>query len=184
MNGDRKRGVAERFVKFVEGKGFYIVLFLCVAVVGVAAWTLNISTRKAGQDLEAALEDTLNNIPTITLPEPEPIPVIEPDPYIPEEPVIAEPNPVAAEATPEPSPEPAEEPAKKTSAIPTAFIWPVNGSIERPHSVESLTYDRTMRDWRTHKGIDVAAPLGEKIRCVAAGVVESITVEPLYGVSV
>ncbi|MDR2360596.1 MAG: M23 family metallopeptidase [Oscillospiraceae bacterium] len=186
MNGDKKRGIAEHFVKFVEGRGFYIVLLLCVAVVGVAAWTLNISTRKTGQDLEAALENTLNDLPTITMPEQ--IPVTEPDLYVPEEPTIAAPIPAPAAATPAPTPQPvpeqSAEPEKKTSAIPASFIRPVNGSIERPHSVESLTYDRTMRDWRTHRGIDIAAPLGEKVRCVAAGVVESVIIEPLYGVSV
>jgi murein DD-endopeptidase MepM/ murein hydrolase activator NlpD len=50
--------------------------------------------------------------------------------------------------------------------------------------MEALAYDRTMQDWRTHNGVDITANLGDKVKAIAAGVVESVITEPLYGTSV
>ena len=41
-----------------------------------------------------------------------------------------------------------------------------------------------MRDWRTHEGIDILAPLGEVVTAAHAGVVESIARDDLMGVIV
>ena len=35
----------KRLEGFFTGKGFYIVLFLCAAVIGVSAWMLAVETR-------------------------------------------------------------------------------------------------------------------------------------------
>ena len=40
-----------RLERFFGGKGFYIVLFLCVAVIGVSAWTLLSSGKSAMQNV-------------------------------------------------------------------------------------------------------------------------------------
>ena len=37
---EKKKGFGESLEAFFAGKGFYIVLFLCVAVIGVSAWAM------------------------------------------------------------------------------------------------------------------------------------------------
>ena len=49
--------------KFFAGKGFYIVLFLCAAVIGVSAWTL--------LSREGAVDETMDDYrPAVTAPAP------------------------------------------------------------------------------------------------------------------
>ena len=37
---ERKRSFETKLEKFLTGKGFYIVLFLCIAVIGESAWIM------------------------------------------------------------------------------------------------------------------------------------------------
>lgn len=64
------------------------------------------------------------------------------------------------------------------------FTWPVNGAIIASFSVETLLYDETMLDWRTHEGIDLAAEEGTRVLAVAAGTVSQVYEDDLMGVTV
>jgi murein DD-endopeptidase MepM/ murein hydrolase activator NlpD len=57
-------------------------------------------------------------------------------------------------------------------------------NIETPHSMETLVYDRTMMDWRTHKGIDIASEMGAKVFAAATGTVEKIYDDQMMGTTV
>ena len=72
-------------------------------------------------------------------------------------------------------------PEETAAAVSAIYIWPVTGELERTHSAERLSYDVTMRDWRTHEGVDIAAPLGETVYAAHAGVVRSIVQDGLFG---
>lgn len=165
---------------FFAGKGFYIVLFLCAAVIGVSAWTL-ISRSRTSVEPEP-IEDIVMSAVTPAAIEPvkTPAPVIweVPDDAVE---VVAQPSPPAVAATEASEPEPpAPEPVAQTAG----FIWPVMGEVEKEYSVEALLYDRTMADWRTHDGLDIAAPLGEKVLSVSAGKVAKVYTDELYGSTV
>jgi murein DD-endopeptidase MepM/ murein hydrolase activator NlpD len=169
MNENRKSFGAQ-LEAFFEGKGFYIVLFLCAAVIGVSAWVLAMGThveqqfsdiRSAGvavtapERVEASTEPTMA---PVILSEPSAAPTIQNG----EEAVS-----VWVEKTPE-----------------MLFVWPVVGDIVTPYAVDSLIYDRTMADWRTHGGIDISAPLGTHVLAAANGKVTSVEADPLYGTTV
>ena len=62
--------------------------------------------------------------------------------------------------------------------------WPVSGEIERGYSVEALSYDVTMADWRTHDGVDILAQQGEVVVAAGDGEVVSVTQDDLYGTMV
>ena len=50
---DKKKPFFERAEQFFAGKGFYIVLFLCVTVIGVSAWSMLTGggkTQRGGED--------------------------------------------------------------------------------------------------------------------------------------
>lgn len=177
---NKKGSGAGALEKFFAGKGFYIVLFLCAAVIGVSAWSL-LSGRGAVE------EDALDVYrPIVSQP---PLPTAEPGwESPPAEDAAAEPPETVSETpavqpTPAPTPAPTPEPAP-ADAAPESWAWPVTGSVERAHSLDELVYDRTMGDWRTHDGIDIAAALGAQVKAGASGTVTDIRDDPLYGTTV
>ena len=88
-------------------------------------------------------------------------------------------EPVAVPEAEEPEPE-----AEETVALPLYFIWPVTGMLERGYDEETLRYDTTMADWRTHNGWDIAAGLGGHVLSAANGTVSAVYEDPLYGTTV
>lgn len=63
-------------------------------------------------------------------------------------------------------------------------VRPVGGAVAKPYSMNSLTYCKTMGDWRVHRGVDLSANLGEVVKSVAEGKVVGVSNDPLYGTTV
>ena len=165
----------KRLEGFFTGKGFYIVLFLCAAVIGLSAWMMaagNEAMDEARGVGDVALSD--RRIETV---------IITPE---------VRPQGVEAMAVPEEqesltieAPEEAEAvevfSEEAPSAEPPLTVWPVVGELERGHDLQRLHYDVTLRDWRTHEGVDILAPLGETVFAARAGSVSSVEEDGLYG---
>ena len=85
---------------------------------------------------------------------------------------VSEPEPPSSE----------QEERANTVPEPTLLMWPVDGgTMLREYSAEALVFSPTMQDWRTHSGIDVAAPLGTAVRAMAAGRVTSVREDEMLG---
>lgn len=187
---EKKKNFAARMEAFFAGKGFYIVLLLCVAVIGVSAWSM-LSAGGGAEELEPGLPvsavgngeftDTLKTQPPVTVtPSPaKPAVTAKPEP---------EPEAEAPASVPEAQPEtpaavvpPAEESAQ---LVLDYFIWPVTGAVETDYSMAALVYDVTMRDWRTHDGLDLAADKGAQVRAAANGTVTAVYNDDRYGTTV
>ncbi len=56
-----------------------------------------------------------------------------------------------------------------STGCPTVFTWPVQGDILTDYSLEVLSYNPTMDDWRTHDGLDIASAAGTEVKAAAAG---------------
>ena len=82
------------------------------------------------------------------------------------------------DTTPEPD---TQESGKTVSKV---FTWPVQGSVLRDYSVETLSLDPTMGDWRTHGGLDIAAAQGVKVLSISAGTVEQVYTDGMMGTTV
>ena len=166
MNSNSSGG---RLEAFFTGKGFYIVLFLCAAIIGVSAWMLAAGDKTAAEESMAG-----PRVETVILPpeQQEIQPAMAPETQVTRPESETEP-PAQAEETI------SEEKAAETAAA--VYVWPLAGQVDRRHEQNVLTYDATMRDWRTHEGIDIAAPLGETVTAAHAGSVESIAADDLYG---
>ena len=140
----------------------------------LAAEETNLPTGNAAYDkaTEAGEEKTTtgkqNRTEEVTLPE-EPVPTPESDE---EEPSVG-----TAELVWEPAQEVVQEEQ-------TFFIWPVVGETENGYSMTALQYDRTMRDWRTHDGVDIAAALGEQVKAACAGTVTQVYDDEMLGCTV
>jgi len=170
---NERKSFGDQLEAFFEGKGFYIVLFLCAAVIGVSTWVL-----MTGTDVDDKISDVRSAGVVVT-------------PGIVES--TAEPQ---KDASPAPQNTPAPTPVilpesnnvspvwNETSAGEELFIWPVSGETITPYSVDSLLYDRTMEDWRVHGGIDIAAPLGEHVLAACGGQVVAVVSDTMYGTTV
>ena len=156
-----KKPFHQRVGDFLEGKGFYIVLFLCVAAIGISGYYLFDSLTRDGPDAPVAATAEITVTPT-------PAPVRTP--ARPEHSVPAAVRPSAV-----PTPEPAPQTA------PTSFTWPVRGELVAAFSVDELMYNPTMDDWRTHDGVDIAASLGSQVCAAADGTVSAVSQDPLMG---
>lgn len=169
--------------KFFSGKGFYIVLFLCLAVIGGSVWALLSGPSASG---ETVLPDTNLEAPAAANEEEtagyDSGSESEYESAMWEVPEDAEELPVEPMA-PETASETPSEPETYYDTA-RAFVWPVIGSIETPYSVTALIYDATMSDWRTHDGIDIAAPLGGKVMAASSGTVAEVYNDQLYGTTV
>ena len=169
------RSSGGRLEAFFTGKGFYIVLFLCAAIIGGSAWMMAAGERTMAEDIADMNRQSLENhrVETVILP---PAQDEIQQAMAPETKVTREEDEGVAPAQSSETwnGEPAAEPGP-------SYVWPVSGQIDRRHDNKVLTYDATMRDWRTHEGIDILAPLGEPVCAAHAGSVESIVQDDLFG---
>ena len=175
------RGSGKKLEGLFTGTGFYIVLFLCAAVIGVSAWMM------------ATGNETMENDPvrnnSVNLDDKRVETVI-----VPAQSGTAETGALEADA-PEVNTEGLAENAEVQDSEAVAaveeqpvveaaapiYVWPVAGQVERAHSSDTLSYDQTLRDWRTHEGIDIIAELGAPVVAAHSGSVESIVQDSLYG---
>lgn len=177
-----RRSVFERVNDFVAGRGFYVVLLVCVAAIGISLYYLITGVQDS---LE--LDEPVAGTAQVTVsPSPSPSPssqapqVVTPPAQQSEEP---------APSSPSPSPQSSQEPQTSSQpqppqSAPSSYTWPVEGEILRTFSVEVLAYDQTMGDWRTHSGVDIAAAVGTTVVSTAPGLVTAVDQSDLMGTTV
>ncbi|MCI8478302.1 MAG: M23 family metallopeptidase [Oscillospiraceae bacterium] len=178
-----KKPMKDRMGDFMAGKGFYIVLFLCVATIGISGYylfssvTSNLNPTELGTQVAGQIQVTVT---------PSAAPAITPAATPAATPTLT-PAPPVLSATPAPTQQPAAavpsqavvQPEPTPAAL--VFTWPVKGEILSAFSVEALAYDVTMEDWRTHPGLDIAADPAIQVRAAAAGTVAAVEQDPLMG---
>lgn len=208
---NKKDSFLQRAGNFFAGKGFYIVLILCVVVIGASAWAMlslegsnveedqsevaevtdqpalyngqgdsDVQAAEENVDLPAMAEsegDTKVEAPAVASPVPSPSAGSETEDKTEEDDkTIAEsPEPSVSEEKPSNN--------QETAGI-SGYVWPVGGDIAVYHTTSELIYDKTMSDWRTHTGLDIAAELGTKVAAISSGTVESIVNDDLYGTTI
>lgn len=166
---------------FMEGKGFYIVLFLCVAAIGISGYYLfsGLFAEPGGFGTEpsavvsgqAELEQDQEPTDEATPPTEDGAAATATDT---EEDTSSQTDPAAQEqATPD-----------EEAAASSAYVWPIEGNVDRDFSLEVFAYDATMGDWRTHDGLDIAAELGTPVAACAKGTVTDVSTDDMMGVTV
>lgn len=179
----KKRPILERIGDFMAGKGFYIVLFLCVAAIGISGYYLFASMSNEQDPGLAVAGPTQVTVDATPTPRPTAAPSARPSP-------TPRPTPTA-KPTPAPTPSPAPTPVPTaaptpvpTPSAPTAYTWPVKGQVLSDYSLDVLGYDETMGDWRVHSALDIAASAGAQVRAIARGTVKDIFFDDLMGTTV
>ena len=183
----KNRGFLKKLGDFALGKGFYIVLFLCVATIGISGYYLLQTTvdntgltAQTGGDASVTVPDQSVTHPAT--------PVTPVTPSEDEDPAPArteqeEPESALQPDDPEPVTRPTAEP-EEDEQVSDVFTWPVKGAVLRDFSIETLSLDPTMGDWRTHSGLDIAAAQGVQVLSISAGTVDQIYEDSLMGTTV
>ena len=188
---NKKHNAFEKIGKFIAGKGFYLVVLICVAAIALSGFYLVRSVQGEPGTLD---DQPVGGTAAIPSPSPSQSPSAGIKPALPVKPstspsVTVKPSP-GPSASPSVSPSPAvtapPAPSASSSPAPAAlvFTWPVNGTVISDYSVEALAYDVTMGDWRTHSGIDIGVSVGTEVRAAAAGTVSAIYKDDLLGTTV
>jgi murein DD-endopeptidase MepM/ murein hydrolase activator NlpD len=159
-----KQERVRRIMRFVEERGFYIILALCVTAIGISGYVLFF-----GGDGEDSLP--------VILDEPDPAaPVGGQDPMdTGEETPVVRPDLPGIPAEPQPD-QPVMRPEKPARVSPVA-----GAAVQRPFSGDTLVYDSTMCDWRTHNGTDYEAGAGTPVLAVCDAVVGAVWIDGLRG---
>lgn len=172
MNQNRWKKLGD----FLLGKGFYIVLFLCVAAMGISGYYLIRSVSGSGEIDDQAVTGN----PTVVLPD-------SSAQTPPKAQTPAEKTPEKQSAVQEEKDDPEALPqtqAQDQTTRDVVYTWPVKGQVLRDFAVETLSYDQTMGDWRTHAGVDIAAEVGRKVWAAGEGTVSEVYEDPMMGVTV
>lgn len=161
---------------FFEGKGFYIVLALCLVAIGAAAWSAASAFSNIKDNEQVASKQT----PSLTV-------KAEKDDVEKQ----SSSNTVSEETSSnqsviEESIEEHPETPKPEDPTPVAkyFVLPVSGEIMKGFSADKLQYSITYNDRRLHKAIDIAAEEGAPVKASGEGKVTDLSTDSLLGVVV
>ena len=178
---NNKRTWIEKLSDFISGKGFYLVVLICVAAIALSGYYLVQGVRGS---LDGALDQPVSGSAAIR-DTPTASPTVRPSakPTEPSAPPSAQVSAPPAISTPPASaaPSPSTAPAPSAAPAPLVFTWPVKGTVAAGFAVETLAYNETMGDWRTHSGLDITADLGAKVLSTANGVVSHIYQDDMMG---
>ena len=192
-------------IDFLAGKGFYIILILCIAAIGVSGYMLFFSDREPeapgylSNPLNAESDPALDRVPMPAIPSATPRPSLDSMLTLDDLPVAAVTSiptaPPDTPAAPEPDSSPAPDSTPTSQAPPepspssepkpvSVFVWPVKGAMVNAFSSDDLVYNKTMGDWRVHLGLDIESALGTQVLAIADGVVKDIYDHVFLGTTV
>ncbi|HHW45489.1 MAG TPA: M23 family metallopeptidase [Clostridiales bacterium] len=165
-----------RIVNFFAGKGFYLVLALCLIAIGAAAWSAFSSLQPPPVDTGDLSTSDLTSTQSETT----------------SESTKNVGNTVSGEkdtrysSNTSPSSESPPASAIEVTADPVAtfFVLPVTGDIIKKFSDTELQYSNTYNDMRMHYGVDIAAGVGTRVSSAGDGKVIDVTTDPIWGTTV
>ncbi len=200
----KKKSFLRRVGDFLMGRGFYMVLLLCVMAIGGSGYYLyhlaSSSLDAVQQPVSGTAEvqvETQPVSPEVTVDITDAMREAEQqaqsaETQKPDEGSAAEEASATVEEPAAPSEAAEEEPAEETAAeVPVqetagaaAFTAPVEGEAVAAFSDTELTYNAALGDWRTHNGVDLAANLGDEVHAAKDGEVLTISNDVLLGTTV
>ncbi len=143
-------------VRLIGNKLFITLLVFALAIIMISS-ILNRNAQQVAKTQKEALE----NIPVVSESN---VPVIEEKKAVAEEIIEEEDEPEAVAVMGE-----------------ISYRLPLAGELQRKFSTEELVWDETMKDWRTHNGIDIAADVGTEVDTAAPGTVTEVYEDEMYG---
>ncbi len=187
MNSDSNEGKFQSKTKrFLDKQGFYLILIACLLILGATAFATYRGLKREVPQAEATTP-----VPT-WMPTATPLPAMinqaqsmEDVLKTPSASPSASTSPDASGAAATPKPDKSSTPkdsAKKKA--PSLYPMPVEGKVTQPYAGETLVYSKTLDQWTSHLGIDIAGEEGAAVKSIAAGVVDRVENNPLMGYSI
>ena len=144
----------KKFSGKLSAKGYYIALILCAVAIGISGYLFYRNSQEP---------ESLQNNPSQSLDVPQ--------------------DNVEAVATQPQGTQPSQTTLPVTPGS-SKIHAPVSGNTVLDYAMDALCYNPTTRDWRTHNGLDIAAPEGTAVVSAADGIVESVTESDTMGTTV
>ena len=188
----QKGNFIQRVLQFAESKGFYMILGLCVVAIGVSTYVLFFTAPQpepmigeaVAQEPQKEEASVSGNQPNVTVPEPE-APARKEPPAVPqkEPPVVVPEEPAQTTVGTEPKkPSNSVQVSAPATVKENIFTFPVQSTeVQREYSGETLVFDPTMKDWRTHGGTDFSCDEGDTVMAVLDGAVMEIFEDAMKG---
>lgn len=157
----------------LTGKGVYLIAIVCVALVcTVGLYISNLSNKEDKPD------------PNIVVPSDDQDVIAQPKET--SSPTSAKtPAPTSA-STGTSSSQPTKTPGKTSpeKTPPGAALkmaMPIEGEILVDYAMDKLVFSKTLNEWKTHPGIDIAGEFGAPVKAAADGKVIDAKKDPRYG---
>lgn len=177
MDKKPKSGLS-RAIGYLTGKGFYIVLFLCVSAIGISGYII-VNSNLSDETGQSSLEN-----PIIVTVAPEKVAIEESAAPEVVQDVIGDTKLVVDEPAVDDTANDASEDLSAAQTETEQIVWPLSGEVTKNFSIDALVYNKTMNDWRVHNGIDIAADVGTNVSSIQAGTVSDIYEDPFMGTTV
>lgn len=161
------------FFSMLRDKGYYIALGVCALAVAISGL---LYYRQAKEEKTVSVEP--GGLSVVVMPQPTEREVLASNRSRHEDALAA-----ALESLP-PARESESTAPKPTNPGTVAAVKPVDGSVSLGYSMDKLSYNVTTRDWRTHAGMDIEAPMGSEVRAAADGTVLAVYEDELLGQTV
>lgn len=210
---EKSKMTKKSLLEFLDRRGFYVVLILCIAIVAATAifvTTNNLTSRNEYDeflpdefevgDYEAPdelVEQTIGEAvtePDLTAASSDDLEVAQQDEPENTAPAVEDKKSETEEEKTTETKQTAAGSGSTTQQKQTTpkapepeaanFIAPVLGQITFEFAKDRLVYSKTLEDWRIHSGIDIAADRGTTIKAVADGVVSEIKNDPRLGITI
>ena len=178
MEENRFKNMKEKIVEFLKDKGLYLVLLVCIVMVGIAvALTYGPGGEDTSQIQAQQTPEQSPQLESVSLSEDETLqeatangqePDITPTPSI---------TPLP-EITPQATPKTTKTPTREKASA------PVRGAVQWGYAVNELIYSKTLNQWMTHAGVDIASAKGTEVNAVWNGTVDQVYTDDSLGVTV
>ena len=203
----KKRTIWTKLGDFLEGRGFYIVLALCIVAIGGSGYYLyrmiSLSDQLSNQTVsaQASVPSGAAQEKTDTEQAVEDAVKAAADRAAAAKAKAEEKTKTAAAKTQEKDPtksaqgdqdltaKPSQD-AKANQTKPAAgtpaasWSWPVTGKVLATFSTNKLSYNRALEDWRAHTGMDISAQVGDIVASACDGTVIAVQENVMLGQTV
>lgn len=169
------RAVRDKIMRFLDKQGFYIILVVCLlAIGGVAIW--------AGSNRQQMAKNPEEDVTDVVMQQgDDPWPDVTMD-------VVTEVGPRtfdAAQATRTSTKSATKDQTTGQNAQAVmAMLAPTSGELGLPFASNQLVYSKTLKQWTTHVGVDIACNEGDLVRASLAGTVDKVEKNALLGYTV
>ena len=145
---------SNRFRKFLQEKGYYIVLFLCILAVGISGYLF---VSGAVSEKKSLNEQTLSVATSAEIPE-DNSSSSGSKPQQGGKTQAQKPASGSAAGSQDTADAAAQTPAAETLSV---RVWPVSGERIAPYSMQELSFNATTQAWRPLAGVDLSTLAGE-----------------------